>query len=410
MAKRVREEEKTQNPREGLRSSEAPPKRGRGRPRKDAASAPPLSQMERRRVNKPSRERLRSLRRNRSRSPVVTPPPAEMKKSAAGPGRCFFKIFFADQSSQKLRIPPAFRQQISAKSVGTVTLKGPSGYKWKVDLVQSSKKEFYFQTGWEIFVSDHSLKTSDMLLFKQEGIRDFSVQVFDKSACEKESAFQANPNQGEVLSPVKPVVSSTKEMNNCLAIVKKEPDDLCDVRPLVYIKPEPLEIAEPPKYFNWLNYTHQQIVEAKPKRVPTIISQRRPVTQAEIDNALERARAFSSENPFLLIVMRNSYVYCSFFMSIRTEFARKHLPRSNTKLTLIDPSGRTWVIQYVCYNSRNGAFSGGWAKASVANNLELNDVVIFELVEKNCFKMHVYRVVDEIAPFKKASKVRDEDD
>jgi hypothetical protein len=84
--------------------------------------------------------------------------------------------------------------------------------------------------------------------------------------------------------------------------------------------------------------------------------------------------------------------------NIPCEFVRDSLPRTNKKMTLWDPQGKSWIVNYVYYNDRSVAdFSGGWGKFAVGNNLEKFDVCIFELFKDN-FKVQIYRVVPEITP------------
>lgn len=56
------------------------------------------------------------------------------------------------------------------------------------------------------------------------------------------------------------------------------------------------------------------VVVAKVQRMPSLISQRRFVTKEEVNKALEQAKSFKSKNPFVHVVMRDSYVYVSFFL------------------------------------------------------------------------------------------------
>ncbi|KAJ4818971.1 B3 domain-containing protein [Rhynchospora pubera] len=361
------------NPSEGSGGSGKPEKRGRGRPRKIVSS------------------------------PVATPPPPVTEIPSSGTS--FFKVFFPDTSTVKLRIPPAFCQQIDTKAInGTASLRGQSGHKWQVDLMQS-KDDLYFESGWKDFVFDHSIQAGEILVFRYEGQSNFSVQVFDRSACEKESAFSAQPSKSSKGKSHSGKSVLQQVPTSALVVVKKEePDDFTDSRLLM-----PTKTPEQPSYKRWLshNTNDRSLTEVtKRKRVPPIVSQRRPVTQEEIDNTLDRAKSFESENPFMSIVMRNSYVYCSFFLNLPGDFVRENLPKTNAKLTLWDPTGKSWPVNYVCYNARQGALSGGWGKAAVGNNLEMHDVVVFELVKKSQLKMHIYRVVEEITPFKRACEVQ----
>lgn len=108
--------------------------------------------------------------------------------------RYFFKVFFPDQSSNFLRIPPAFQEHVEGESGRTVSIKGPSGGIWKVDLVKNSDG-FVFEHGWKGFVADQSLTTGDFLLFSYDGNSRFKVLLFDSTACEKDEAFLARPSK-----------------------------------------------------------------------------------------------------------------------------------------------------------------------------------------------------------------------
>lgn len=78
-----------------------------------------------------------------------------------------------------------------------VSLRGPSGKIWDVELVDSSNG-LRFESGWKEFVVDHAMEIGDFLVFRLEGCSCFSVLVFDATACEKEVAFLAMPSCGNV--------------------------------------------------------------------------------------------------------------------------------------------------------------------------------------------------------------------
>ncbi|XP_020266865.1 B3 domain-containing protein Os11g0197600-like isoform X2 [Asparagus officinalis] len=132
-------------------------------------------------------------------------------------------------------------------------------------------------------------------------------------------------------------------------------------------------------------------------RIGAFISQRRPVTEEEVERTLQRALSFTSEYPFVITIMQDSYVYTSFLMCIPSWFVREHLPKENTVLTVWDPSGKPWKMTFIC-NNTHGALSGGWSRFSHAHNLEKYDVCVFELTKPTHLKVHIYRVVEEITP------------
>ncbi|THU44637.1 hypothetical protein C4D60_Mb02t09470 [Musa balbisiana] len=109
----------------------------------------------------------------------------------------FVKVFFPELCSEYLKIPPAFRVHLENESLGMVSLRGPSGKIWDVELVDSSNG-LRFESGWKEFVVDHAMEIGDFLVFRLEGCSCFSVLVFDATACEKEVAFLAMPSCGNV--------------------------------------------------------------------------------------------------------------------------------------------------------------------------------------------------------------------
>jgi B3 DNA binding domain len=119
------------------------------------------------------------------------------------------------------RIPPAFRQRLDKKIINDIVyLRGPSGHKWQVELMQS-KDDLNFESGWRDFVFDHSIQTGEILVFRYVEQGNFSVQLFDQSACEKESAFSAQPSKYIRESGNGKSVMQ-QQLNTALVVVKKE--------------------------------------------------------------------------------------------------------------------------------------------------------------------------------------------
>lgn len=75
----------------------------------------------------------------------------------------------------------------------------------------------------------------------------------------------------------------------------------------------------------------------------------------------------------------------------------------NSSMTLREPiSGKEWPAKYIFNeNNRAGALSGGWITFTVANNIEEDDVCVFELIEENKIQVNIFRVVDGTVPFLK---------
>ncbi|KAM0932993.1 putative transcription factor B3-Domain family [Dioscorea sansibarensis] len=132
-------------------------------------------------------------------------------------------------------------------------------------------------------------------------------------------------------------------------------------------------------------------------------SHRRPVTKDEIACPVRMAKSFKSKYPFITIVMQKAYVYRGFTLHIPNTFARKYLAKVTTEMTLWDPNGIPWKVTCKCRSNRT-SFTAGWYRFSLANNLEKNDVCIFELIKSNEMQVHIFRVVEEITPLIKWKK------
>ncbi|KAG6511810.1 hypothetical protein ZIOFF_029888 [Zingiber officinale] len=339
------------------------------------------------------------------------------------PSHHFIKVFLPDLTSQHLKIPPAFRVHLRNKSLRMVSLRGPSGNVWDVELVDSSNG-LRFESGWKEFVTDHAIETGDILVFRFDGCSCFSVLVFDATACEKEVAFLARPHAQNVADVNEPrpaeemaIVPRTSQQEVDIICVKEEEGEATALNTQIFSqnngpgidkkrKMRSINCLQEPKskeiFYSGnlasrrsMKSPDAETIVAKVQKMPPLSSQRRPVTKEEVDKALCKAKSFMSKNPFFLIVMQDSYVYSSFFMNVPGSFAQPHLPRISQVLTLWDENDERWAVTYVYYGNR-GALSGGWGAFAKAHNLEKFDVCIFELIKKQHLKVHIFRVVDEI--------------
>lgn len=86
----------------------------------------------------------------------------------------------------------------------------------------------------------------------------------------------------------------------------------------------------------------------------------------------------------------------NFNQSLPGSFPFKHLPDDSGEIFLHDPKKRQWTVRYL--TSKRPALSGGWGKFAVGNNIEVDDVCIFELIAKCHLKVHIFRVLEDIKP------------
>ncbi|GAB2277667.1 hypothetical protein Dimus_012372 [Dionaea muscipula] len=88
-----------------------------------------------------------------------------------------------------LIIPKKFAGNMWTKLPPRVSLKGPSGATWDVDLIASGEV-VCFMDGWEEFVKACSLEENDILIFKYNGSSCFNVLIFNgKNFCEREGVY-----------------------------------------------------------------------------------------------------------------------------------------------------------------------------------------------------------------------------
>ncbi|RLM69438.1 B3 domain-containing protein [Panicum miliaceum] len=377
----------------------------------------------------------------------------KVEAAAKSAGQQFFKIFFPNQSGERLKIPASFHQHLQEQPTGLVSLKGPSGNTWEAVLTSDSKG-LCFGQGWKEFVTDHSVKQGHFLVFTYDGLSRFSVTVFGSLGVVDPPALVAKPTNDVVIkieddeevqggmdaggtseTSILPQEEGngtrrkrTRGVNNDLleggnaskrhSSVAKNAKKRPEAIPRTSKDASTIDNTEKGTPFLLLDesmaFNKTQVREKNMPRLgkfivrrarqPVVISQRRPVTQEEKDLALRRAKEFKSKNPFAVQTMMESYVYVGFFMNITCDFVRESLPRKSKKMTLWDPLGKPWEVNYVYYSDRSVAsFSGGWGKFALGNNLEKFDVCVFELFKEDNIKVHIYRVVPEITPLLRAS-------
>lgn len=376
----------------------------------------------------------------------------EEKTAANSVGPQFFKVFFTEQSTEILKIPLHFHQHLKEQPTGSVSLKGPSGNVWPAVLTLNSEG-LCFEQGWKEFVIDHSIRQGDFLVFTYDGCSRFSVTTFCSLGIVNPRALVVKPTNNIVVKvedderiqgdmdaggTSEIVVPPLEEGNRITGKRTRGLDDVLvdgnaskrhssvakkaekrleaidhaskDVSTIANIKKDAsFSLLDESTACNKTRIREKSVPRLgkfvlRRSRQPVVISQRRPVTQEEKDLALRRAKEFKSKNPFSLQIMMESYVYVGFFMNIPCEFVRESLPRTNKKMTLWDPLGKPWEVNYVYYSDRSvGSFSGGWGKFSLGNNLEKFDVCVFELFKEDNIKVHIYRVVPEITPLLRAA-------
>ncbi|XP_058069232.1 B3 domain-containing protein Os01g0723500-like [Magnolia sinica] len=323
----------------------------------------------------------------------------------------FFKVLLGD-FSHSLRIPPAFVKYIAKEVSQRAILKGPSGRIWHVELCKRTSGT-YLQNGWQEFVKDHSLQEYEFLVFRYDGDVHFTVQIFDRTACEKK----------DVLTMKTPTESTSKESKKR----GREEENSLDSSKFSHRKAhksetEKHEIAcvHAPQhsfrddYIDAIQGLHTPpksdgFVKIKTEDVELPISGiASPAVKVDFSPrmqlpASEKADSFTSKFPYFITQLRMFNVRTTLVLHIPISFSRLYLPTERTTLLVRDPTGRPWEVNYLYRNGR-GFLSGGWPAFSRSNSLKKGDFCAFELVGQKEIQVHIFRLVEEIMPLIKVSE------
>ncbi|KAF7067673.1 hypothetical protein CFC21_073531 [Triticum aestivum] len=120
------------------------------------------------------------------------------EKDQNGKKNCphFFRALISYSFMEHVTIPVGFHKYLE-DCTGMVSLRGPSGNKWPVELAKISG-ELRFARGWKEFLSDNRIGYGYMLVFRYEGQSQFSVIIFLPSSCEDPYASLAQPQRKDV--------------------------------------------------------------------------------------------------------------------------------------------------------------------------------------------------------------------
>ncbi|KAK6916467.1 B3 DNA binding domain [Dillenia turbinata] len=145
----------------------------------------------------------------------------------------------------------------------------------------------------------------------------------------------------------------------------------------------------------WLN-TSQFSVEHRPRHK----SHKRKDLDSRVyasDEARLRAKKkadelqsiLRSEFPSVVKPMKQSHVTGGFWLGFPLPFCRKHLPKHDEEIKLVDEDGHEWMTKYL---SAKSGLSSGWRRFSIDHKLVDGDALVFQLIKPTTFKVHIIRV------------------
>ncbi|XP_065872023.1 B3 domain-containing transcription factor VRN1-like [Euphorbia lathyris] len=286
----------------------------------------------------------------------------------------FFKLILEDAIQQgMLRIPKKFVRRYGKYLSEQVSLKLPSGEKWKVELVKHGDG-IWLGNGWQHFVDYYSLSLGSFLVFGFEDFKTctFNVLIFDKTTSEIDYPLHVHKHDDE---------TNLEEQVHQPTSNQEDEDK------------SPLPFSRPCKKRKRENCRTQS--EAKRGNGDKFSKRTQQLTAEEKANALHRASTFcKSDNPSFSIVMHPSYVCAKNKpVTIPASFANKYFSERRGIIILNCVHGKTWTVRYVSYKSPKASrltmINSGWSKFAEENHLAIGDVCVFELINHNASEFKV---------------------
>ncbi|GFQ03846.1 B3 domain-containing protein os01g0723500 [Phtheirospermum japonicum] len=99
---------------------------------------------------------------------------------------------------------------------------------------------------------------------------------------------------------------------------------------------------------------------------------------------------FTSPFTFFSRVMKNHNIGPSSKVYIPRVFQEKHLPLSKQGIILQDSEGVSWPVTVTISSNEFLMILGGWKAFADSHSIKKDDICIFELVEQNTMKVHIF--------------------
>ncbi|XP_059294587.1 uncharacterized protein LOC132047576 [Lycium ferocissimum] len=262
----------------------------------------------------------------------------------------------------------SFAWKYFREKCGNLVLRVPSRGSWSVKYdLRTSKSTIRFC--WKAFVLDNKLKIGDVCVFELiKGSQPFlDVTIFRAAESMHKIDGRVSDCKNKIIKtensvpcPQPKIVHSRK-----LNLEKKQKGD-SDGFIIAKIKEELSEGAG----------KHAQ--QSKSSGMGRVVAKAMVV-------AFQKAKAFTSENPFFISFMQPSYVSqaCSQMkLSITLPVTKKFFTTKHSDVVLQVSSKRTWAVKCIL-GTANAKFTAGWKEFVLDNNLKVGDVCVFERVSRS---------------------------
>ncbi|KAL5790803.1 hypothetical protein ACOSQ2_005691 [Xanthoceras sorbifolium] len=354
----------------------------------------------------------------------------------------FFKVILnSTLEDKKLRIPEKFVRIFGDELSAVVTLTIPDGRVSRVGLTKDERK-IWFDGGWNDFVQYHSIGVGHFLVFKYKKNSNFSVLIFDKSACETQYPYNGeepdndmqyslyqpemgNNDSNEILdlTTANPPLNSlkNKDFDKCPRSSSKVSQNLAKLSFAYALgnnkSQECAASPETPEFkcgddkrckmeeLEEKNRSTAEVINIRLKRTADTVGTSsdedellvllgdmgicvtkrfRNIAAEERDRAVVAARLFKPKNPSFMVIWRSSDIHNNCFY-VPGEFGLRYFNRPCC-IKLLDSKGKKWPVEIswspLCFITRLGGFS---------KKLDEGDVCVLELISQKKLKVSILK-------------------
>ncbi|RZC76665.1 hypothetical protein C5167_000814 [Papaver somniferum] len=273
---------------------------------------------------------------------------------------------------KRLELPKEFTVKYGKKLSDNAIIKVPHGI-WHIGL-RKDEGVISFENGWPEFMEFYSICVGHVMFFRYDGNSEFQLHIFGKDATEIDYPCHNNDNANH-----KDEMTSTHSDDDEVEVVSIHSGS-------TQSNYEPSMTSESSLNQNAKPAGHKFPQESRKQR--TVVPTRLFHSKA-FQATLKAADEFRSENPFYKLTMQASYIKAN--VRVPNDFADSYLRnKTQTKITLGIPDGRTWEVEYVLRTPTERRLSRGWYRFVADNHLKEGDVCVFELVDREKIQMNVH--------------------
>ncbi|XP_070052213.1 B3 domain-containing protein Os03g0620400-like isoform X1 [Nicotiana tomentosiformis] len=272
----------------------------------------------------------------------------------------------------RLHISFLFARKYFLEECGNLVLRVPGRGSWPVKYALGiSKTQICFS--WKAFVLDNKLKFGDVCVFELiKGTKPIlDVTIF--RAAESKAMHKID---GKLAG-----VSDSKNKT-----IKTEKSIPCSQPKIVHSRKLNLEKKQKGDSDGLTSKIKEEFSEDTGKHVQQSKSSCKGSEVAkEMVLAYQRAKAFTSENPFFICFMQPSYVSSAsgpMQLSITLSRARKFFATRHSDVVLKVSSKKSWAVKCIL-GTANAKLTSGWKEFVLDNNLKVGDVCVFERVSRS---------------------------